>query len=420
MLRGGTSRGLYLEAADLPGDPAVRDDLLLRLLGSPDPRQVDGLGGATSLTSKVAVVGPSAVPGVDVDYLFLQVGVAEATVSAAQNCGNLLAGVGAFAVERGLVPAGHAETSVRIRMVNSGEVATARFPTPGGRVDYRGGAVDAGVPGSAAPVVLSFEPAAGGPAVLLPTGRRVDTVLGVEVTLVDNGMPVVLARAGDVGLTGRESREELAADAALLARVDALRCAAGELLGLGDVRTTTVPKTVLVAPPRDGGHVLTRSFIPVQPHAAIGVFAAVSAVSGLLLPGAVGHELAQAWPAGTSTVDVEHPSGHLLVDVVVDAAATPPRAVRAGVVRTARKLFDGTAFPRPPRRGSAGPTCARADPRPCSASWRASRPPAAGSAGRTAIPATDPRTCSPSRTATSSASTGSRSGTPRRPAWNPR
>jgi 4-oxalomesaconate tautomerase len=347
MLRGGTSRGLYFEARDLPADTAARDDLLLRLMGTPDPRQIDGLGGATTLTSKVGIVSPSEHPDVDVDYLFLQLGVADATVSDRQNCGNILAGVGPFAVERGLVPAGDTETSVRIRMVNSDSVAVATFPTPGGRVEYRGDVEIAGVPGTAAPVVLAFADTEGSATgALLPTGHVRDTIEGIDVTCVDNGMPVVLAMASSFGLTGYETHEELAADAALLARVDAFRRKAAELMGMGDVAQASVPKTVLVAAPRDGGHVSTRSFIPVQPHTSIGVLGAVSVVTGMLLPGAVGHELTEAWPAGTSQVDVEHPTGHLLVDVVVDADATPPRVVRSGVVRTARKLFDGTAFPR--------------------------------------------------------------------------
>ncbi len=347
MLRGGTSRGLFFEATDLPADAAARDDLLLRLMGTPDPRQIDGLGGATSLTSKVAVVSPSEVPDVDVDYLFLQLGVDEATVSDRQNCGNMLAAVGPFAVERGLVPAGGDETSVRIRMVNSDSVAVASFATPGGRVDYRGDVAIAGVPGTAAPVVLAFADTEGSATgSLLPTGRVRDTIEGVEATCVDNGMPVAVAMAGSFGLTGAETHQELAADAELLARIDAFRVAAGRLMSLGDVSASSVPKTALLAPARDGGQVCTRSFIPVTPHTSIGVLAAVSVVTGMLLPGAVGHELTADWPAGSSQVDVEHPTGHLLVDVVVDGAVSPPRVVRSGVVRTARKLFDGTAYPR--------------------------------------------------------------------------
>jgi 4-oxalomesaconate tautomerase len=347
MMRGGTSRGLYLEAADLPADPAARDDLLLRLMGTPDPRQIDGLGGATSLTSKVAVVSRSEHPDADVDYLFLQVGVEEAMVSDRVNCGNILAGVGPFAAERGLVPVADGETSVRIRMVNSDSIAVATFPTPGSRVDYRGDVEIAGVPGTAAPVVLAFTDTEGSATgSLLPTGNVRDTIEGVEATCVDNGMPVVVALAESFGLTGYETHEELAADAALLERIDAFRRKAGALMGLGDVGSTAVPKTALVAPARDGGQVCTRSFIPVRPHTAIGVLAAVSVVTALRLPGAVGSELTADWPEDSSQVDVEHPTGHLLVDVVVDTSSTPPHAVRSGVVRTARKLFDGTAFPR--------------------------------------------------------------------------
>jgi 4-oxalomesaconate tautomerase len=347
MLRGGTSRGLYFEPGDLPADPAARDDLLLRLMGTPDPRQIDGLGGATSLTSKVAVVGRSEHPDADVDYLFLQLGVDEATVSDRQNCSNILAGVGPFAVERGLVPAEHRDTSVRIRMVNSDSIAVATFPTPDGRVEYRGDVAIAGVPGTAAPVVLAFTDTEGSATGrLLPTGNVRDAIDGVEVTCVDNGMPVVVAMAESFGLSGHEPHDRLAADRALLERVDAFRRKAGQLMGLGDVSDSSVPKTALLAKPRDGGQLCTRSFIPVQPHTAIGVLAAVSVVTGMLLPGAVGHELTANWPPDRSPIDVEHPTGHLLVDVVVDADATPPRAVRSAVVRTTRKLFDGIAFPR--------------------------------------------------------------------------
>jgi 4-oxalomesaconate tautomerase len=347
MLRGGTSRGLFFEADDLPADGAERNDLLLRLMGSPDPRQIDGLGGSTSLTSKVAVVSPSGHPDADVDYLFLQLGVDEGTVSDQQNCGNILAGVGPFAVERGLVAAADGKTSVRIRMVNSDSIAVATFPTPGGRPEYRGEVAIAGVPGTAAPVVLAFTDTEGSATgALLPTGHVRDSIEGVEATCVDNGMPVVVAMAESFGLTGYESHEELAADAALLERIDAFRTKAGALMGLGDVSSSSVPKTALLAAPRDGGQVCTRSFIPVQPHTSIGVLAAVSVATGMLVPGAVGHELTADWPAGRSQVDVEHPTGHLLVDVVVDTSGEAPRIVRSGVVRTARKLFDGTAFPR--------------------------------------------------------------------------
>lgn len=345
LLRGGTSKGGYFLAADLPAEPAARDALLLRIMGSPDARQVDGLGGAHPLTSKVAVVGPSAGPDADVDYLFLQVGVETAEVSARQNCGNLLAGVGPFAVERGLVTPGRAETSVRIRMLNTGGLATAIFPTPAGRVSYEGAAEISGVPGAAAPVVIGFPPGSGP---LLPTGSARDTLAGISVTCVDNGMPTVLVAASALGLTGYESPEELEADPVLAGRVREIRLAAGPLMGLGDVADTTVPKVSLLAPPRDGGAVSTRTFIPVRCHTSIGVLGAASVAAGLRVAGGVGESVARL-PAHGDRLRIEHPTGFLDIESAVErrAGGALPRAGRTAVVRTARKIFDGTVFPRP-------------------------------------------------------------------------
>jgi 4-oxalomesaconate tautomerase len=344
MMRGGTSKGLYFLAADLPDDPGQRDALLLRIMGSGHPLQIDGLGGAHSLASKVAVIWPSRGADADIDYLFLQFGVDQATVTDQQNCGNILAGVGPFAVERGLIEPGGESTTTRIRMVNSGSVVTATFATPGGVPDYAGSTAIAGVPGTAAPVSLLFAGTAGSSTGhLLPTGKVRDVIEGVEVSCVDNGMPVVVARAADLGITGYESHAELADDAELRDRVQVLRLAAGQLMGLGDVSQAPVPKTTLVSAPRDGGTICTRTFIPAHPHTAIGVLGAVSAVTALLLPAAAGAELAEL-PGPGQPIDVEHPTGHLLVDVELDTSQRPPLVRRAGVVRTARKLFDGTVF----------------------------------------------------------------------------
>lgn len=339
MMRGGTSKGAYFLAGDLPADPAERNELLLRVMGTPDPRQIDGIGGAHPLTSKVAVVSPSPRPDVDVDYLFLQLGVEEPTVSDRQNCGNLLAGIGPFAVERGLVAAGPDRSGVRIRMVNSDSVATATFATPSGAVDYDGDTAISGVPGTAAPVVLDFEDTEGSVCgALLPTGNVRDVVDGVEVTCVDNGMPVVVAAASDLGVTGYEDPADLAR---LRDRIQSLRLAAGKLMGLGDVSDASVPKTTLVAPPRDGGAVCTRTFIPLRVHASIGVLGAVTVATALLMDGAVGHDLADL-PAPGAQMGIEHPTGRLDVAVELDGASVR----RSSVVRTARKLFDGTVFPR--------------------------------------------------------------------------
>ncbi|MBO0805031.1 MAG: 4-oxalomesaconate tautomerase [Nocardiopsaceae bacterium] len=343
MMRGGTSKGAYFLASDLPSDPAERDDLLLRVMGSPDPRQIDGIGGAHPLTSKVAVISPSAADGVDVDYLFLQVVVDEAVVTDKQNCGNILAGVGPFAVERGLVDAADGTTSVRIRMVNTDGLVTATFPTPGGRPRYDGDARIDGVPGTAAPILLEFEDGSGDSRVF-PTGNITDTFGGIDVTCVDNGMPVVVVAASSFGLTGYESVAELEASGDLLERVRRLRLEAGKAMGLGDVSGATVPKVSLVAPPRHGGTISTRTFIPVRVHQSIGVLGGVSVGTAVMVPGAVGSDLAH--PAGGTRLEIEHPSGALQVEAELDTTVTPPRVVRSGVVRTARKLFDGTVFPR--------------------------------------------------------------------------
>ncbi len=342
LMRGGTSKGAYFLAQDLPADPAERDDLLLRIMGSPDPRQIDGIGGAHPLTSKVAVISPASRPDADVDYLFLQVGVDQAAVSDQQNCGNLLAGVGPFAIERGLA----GKSPVRIHMLNSSSVATATFPAAGGVVEYAGEVAISGVPGTAAAVVLDFAETEGSATgALLPTGHVTDVIDGVRVTCMDNGMPVVVVPARDLGCTGYETVAELESDPGLNARVRELRLAAGELMGLGDVSAASVPKVSLVARPADGGTICTRTFIPVRVHESIGVLGAVSVATALLLDGAVGRDLAAIAP-GQARFDIEHPSGRLQVEAEVDTARTPPAVIRSGVVRTARKLFDGTVFPR--------------------------------------------------------------------------
>jgi len=345
MMRGGTSKGAYFLAEDLPADREERDDLLLRVMGSPDPREIDGIGGAHPLTSKVAVVSPSRTDGIDVDYLFLQVVVDQPIVTDKQNCGNILAGIGPFAVERGLVPAGQDETSVRIRMVNTDSIVTATFPTPHGKPRYDGDTAIDGVPGTAAPIVLNFEDDGPGKSVL-PTGNITDVFNGIPVTCVDNGMPVVVVAASSFGKTGYETIAELEADEELNKKVQELRLEAGKAMGLGDVSGTTVPKISLVAPPTAaGGTISTRTFIPVRVHESIGVLGAVSVGTAIMLPGAVGSDLARTTP-GSHRLSIEHPSGALQVEVELDTTTTPPKVLRSGVVRTARKLFDGTVFPR--------------------------------------------------------------------------
>jgi 4-oxalomesaconate tautomerase len=343
-MRGGTSKGGYFLAEDLPAGAEARDRLLMEIMGTPDPRQIDGMGGADPLTSKVALVRPSSREGVDVDYLFLQVFVDRPIVTDGQNCGNILAGVGPFAIERGLVAARDGETPVTIYMENTGQVAVARVETPGGRVSYRGEARIDGVPGGAAPIPIEFRDTAGSSCgALLPSGNVVDVVEGVEVTMIDNGMPCVMLRAADLGLAGDESPEALEADAALRARLEAIRLACGPLMNLGDVAEKSVPKMTLVSAPRAGGAIATRTFIPHRCHKSIGVLGAVSVATACLTEGAVGHDLAVRPEGPVKAMAVEHPSGEMTVVGTMDAAGC---VSRAEVLRTARKLADGVVFGR--------------------------------------------------------------------------
>jgi len=341
-MRGGTSKGGYFLKSDLPADPSARDAFLLRVMGSPDPRQIDGMGGADPLTSKVAVVSKSERPGVDVDYLFLQVFVDRAIVSNAQNCGNILAGVGPFAIERGLVAAAEDETCVTIFMENTGQIAGATVATPGGVVTYAGGARIDGVPGTAAPIPLEFRDTAGSSCgALLPTGNAVDMIEGVPCTLIDNGMPCIVLKAADVGASGYEDRDTLDASDAVKTKIEAIRLKAGPMMNLGDVADKSVPKMMLVAPPRGGGAITVRSFIPKRAHASVGVLGAVSVATACLIPGSPAADVGSVPGGGRKTLSVEHPTGEMTCVLETDESGA---VTSAALLRTARKLMDGVVF----------------------------------------------------------------------------
>jgi len=346
LMRGGTSKGLYFHVRDLPEDRAARDRVLLAAMGSPDPRQIDGVGGAHPLTSKVAVIGPSTRPDADVDYLFLQVVVDKAEVSDTQNCGNILAGVGPWAIENGLVPAAGEVTPVRIHMVNTASVAVAHVPTPGGVVEYEGDARIDGVPGTAAAISIDFLDVAGSSCgALFPTGSVIDRVDGIDVTCIDNGMPVVILRASDFGKTGAESPADLEGDAALKARVEKIRLELGPRMNLGDVTKKTVPKMSLVAPARAGGVIDTRTFIPHRVHEAIGVLGAVSVATACVAPGSVAAQVAGlTGGTGVRQLDIEHPTGFFTVAMDVASKDGSIAVNRSALVRTARKLMSGNVF----------------------------------------------------------------------------
>lgn len=346
LMRGGTSKGAFFVDDDLPADVGERDEFLMRVMGTPDPRQIDGVGGAHPLTTKVAVVAPSSDPDSDVDYLFLQLGVEEPLVTDRQNCGNMLAAAGPFAVERQLVEVEDGIASVRIFMRNTDGRAIASFPVRRGDPVYEGDTEISGVPGTAARIDIEFLDIAGGTTgALLPTGRISDEVAGVEATLIDNGMPVVVLRAEDLAVTGDESCEELESNAELRSRLEEIRVAAGPMMNLGDVSGATIPKMTLVSPPRAGGAVSTRTFIPHRCHRAIGVLGAVSVAAACLLPGSPAAALAGLGRDETE-VRLEHPSGVFDTTIRLRRGDGTPVVESAGIVRTARKLMDGTIYPR--------------------------------------------------------------------------
>ncbi|WP_394156249.1 4-oxalomesaconate tautomerase [Vibrio campbellii] len=340
-MRSGTSKGAYFLREDLPSDQRQRDAFLLSIMGSPDARQIDGIGGADPLTSKVAIVESSKREGVDVDYLFLQVFVDQSLISDKQNCGNILAGVAPYAIERGLVAAQEGETSVRIFMENTQQVATVTVQTPSKQVTYSGDCAIDGVPKTAAPIAVCFEDIAGSTCgALLPSGNQVDVIDGVEVTLIDNGMPVVVLKAEDFGLTGDESREALERNSELKLRLESIRLQAGLMMNLGDVAELSVPKMSLISAPQHGGGISTRTFIPHRCHASIGVLGAVSVASACILPEAPASQIANVTIEKQIQIDVEHPIGKM--SVVLDVENN--QVTSAAILRTARKLFDGDVF----------------------------------------------------------------------------
>ena len=342
LMRGGTSKGPFFVASDLPSETSLRDRVLLAVMGSPDARQIDGMGGADPLTSKVAIISRSSRPDIDVEYLFAQVAIDRPLVDVTPNCGNMLAGVGPFAIERGLIPACDPVTPVRIYMVNTGNLAVAHVPTRDGEVVYDGDAAIAGVPGTAAAIRIDFLNTAGSVCgAMLPTGHALDDCDGIRATLIDNGMPVVVLRAEDFGKTGYETPAELDADKNLKVRLEQIRVVAGERMGLGDVRSKVVPKMTLIAPPRDGGHLMTRTFIPHKCHAAIGVLGAVTVGTAAVLPGSVASGIASMPQGKVKRISIEHPSGEFSLEIEVGEKSGELHMVRSSLIRTARALFRG-------------------------------------------------------------------------------
>jgi 4-oxalomesaconate tautomerase len=343
FMRGGTSHGPFFRAGDLPADVATRDRVLLAVMGSPDARQIDGIGGADPLTSKVGIVAPG-TDGVDLEFLFAQVSLKEALVDTTPNCGNMLAAVVPFALECGMVSARGEVTQLRVLTKNTGTLCDIEVQTPGGHVEYAGDARIDGVPGTAAPVNINFLDTAGSVCgALFPTGNLLDRFDGVDVTCIDNGMPVVVMLATDLGVTGTETRDELNSNMELKKRIESIRLKAGPVMKLGDVAKKVVPKMCLVSMPTAGGHINTRTFIPHDCHSAVGVLGAVTVATAAVTPGTVAHRVAVVPPGGRKAISVQHPSGEFTV-VLEMSAANPAEVARASLLRTARLLMRGEVF----------------------------------------------------------------------------
>ena len=346
FMRGGTSRGLYFNKADLPEDRSLWDGILLAAFGSPDPRQVDGVGGTTSVTSKTCIISPSERDDCDVDYFFAQVSVNEASVDYGPTCGNMLSGVGPYAIETGLVSAEDGETRVRIHQVNTGGLVEAVIQTPGGHVEFEGDTAIDGAPGTGAPILLNFTQAVGSyTGKLFPTGKPMEQIDGIDVTLVDAAMPVMILRAADVGKTGYESAAELSADAAFFARVEAMRREAGPRMGLGDVSGKVVPKIIIAAPPRADGNITSRYFVPDRAHETHAITGGIALAYACQAAGTVVHPLARPLEAvERPRFSIEHPVGQLRLALTLGDSDGGHEIVAAGIVRTARMIMQGSVM----------------------------------------------------------------------------
>ncbi len=342
QIRGGSSKGIYFNKKDLPSDTKLRDEIILSIVGR-DKRQIDGLGGANPLTSKVAIISPAKNENCDVDFLFVQVVVGENRVDTSPNCGNILAGVGVFAIESGLVEAKEQTTSVRVNMLNSKKICELIMQTPNKKLTFQGDAKIDGVSGTSAPIICNYFDTAGSLCgSLFPTGNKKDIIEGIEVTCIDNGMPVVLIPAEQLEISGYETCEELSANDTLRKKLESIRLQVGPMMNLGDVRSKVVPKMSIISPAKNGGAINTRTFIPHACHAAIGVLGAVSVASACLYDECVTKNICDI---KSSNISVEHPSGEFSVELTTKEENGKIKITKAGLLRTARLISKGFAYP---------------------------------------------------------------------------
>lgn len=343
LIRGGTSKGAYFLASDLPKDEKKRDDVLIHLMGSGDSQQINGIGGGTTLTSKVAIVSQSALGNVDLDYLFAQVGVEQKVVDTKPSCGNILSGILLFGAEKSLISLTHPQTTIRVRNVNTNTIIEVTAETPNGKVKLDGDIKIDGVPETGSPVLLNFLNVGGAKTGhLFPTGKHKEQIQGVEVTCIDASVPMVHIRATSLGKTGYETKEDLDSDNEFLARLESIRLEAGEKMGLGDVSDSVIPKVSLLAPPAKEGNISSRYFVPHNCHASHAVTGAICVAVSTMLPGTIAQECVRS--LNDNCIEIEHPAGKIQVSVVIEPSEAEPQIRQAALVRTARPLFKGEAY----------------------------------------------------------------------------
>lgn len=345
-MRGGTSRGPYFRLEHLPTDPDTRDAVLLRVMGSPDTKQIDGIGGATTVTSKVAIVSPSTHPDADIDYLFAQVDIERPLVDWSPTCGNILSGIAPFAIEEGLFAASDGETTLMIRNVNTESFIKATVQTPNGQLTYDGDCTIDGVPEAGAPIKLQFFKIAGSKTGrMLPTGNVRDTIDGIDVTCIDVAMPMVIANAASFGKTGYESRNELMADVGFLAYIEQIRRKAALKMGMGDVQGKVIPKFAIVSAPRADGHFSSRYFAAEgKCHPSYAVSGSICIATCSALAGTTVAEMTVEDDRYPKLVRIEHPSGAIDVALDVKRDGGQFELISGGSLRTARRLFAGNVY----------------------------------------------------------------------------
>lgn len=350
LIRGGSSKAVFFLDSYLPKDESLRQAIILDIMegaGHGDVRQIDGLGGADSLTTKVAVVAKSDVPGVDLDYQFYQVVIGEARLSTAQNCGNILSGVLPFALQENLCSIDSGTTTKTIKMLNSGSLCEVTVQTPNRILRQEGEVKVDGVLGTGAPIICKYIGISGAnTGALLPTGNERDLIEGIEVTCVDNGMPTVILRASDLDISGYEPKAKLDKNETLKSSLEKIRLVAGKKMNLGDVTQLTVPKMAIISAPVNGGWINTRTFIPHVCHTAIGVLGAVSAATGAYIKGSVADDvISKTDPTeGDHQFEIEHPSGSFIVNLSVEKQEEQLKFIKSGVIRTARIIASGKVF----------------------------------------------------------------------------